>query len=211
MKTEILEVLRQTDSGALVKGDLDKAVEKTIDYMDELKKWNSQINLTAEKEATDILNRHFYESLQYGQALTVEGEAIDIGSGAGFPGIPLKILFPGLKITLVESQRKRASFLRAVVRRLELEETEVLHERAENLDRIYGKRFQYALFRAVTDLSPSLVLAAPLIIEGGWVITKKGLHEKASGLENLPIVREISIIGHSGVESKLMIFQKCFT
>ena len=213
MKKKILEVLREIEAGLLVKEDLNQAAEKTISYLKELRKWNRLVNLTAENNEASILEQHFYDSLQYAQAMVNEGETIDIGSGAGFPGIPLKILFPGLKITLLESQRKKANFLKSTLRILALQKVEVIHDRAENLkeDKVFQNRFQHALFRAVADQKPSLVMGAPLIKEGGKVITKKSMKEREIAFENLPLVQEIPIKSFSGAKSKLMVFKKCFT
>ena len=80
-------------------------------YLDLLVKWNQKINLTSEKAPKEILERHIFDSLQYARVLFLKDEIADIGSGAGFPGMPLKIIYPDLKITLIESQRKRCSFL----------------------------------------------------------------------------------------------------
>ena len=95
----------------------------------------------------------------------------------------------------------------------DLEEVEVIQDRAENLkgNTVFLNRFQNALFRAVTELRVSLVLAIPLLARGGRIITIKGLEEKPIGFEKLSLVKEIPLRGFSGKKSKLMVFQKCFT
>ena len=109
-----------------------KHIESQLNsYLDLLVKWNQKINLTSEKTPLEILHRHIFDSLQYARFVSPNEHVIDIGSGAGFPGIPLKILYPHLNLSLVESQRKRCSFLEAVVSNLGLLDTRVINERAE--------------------------------------------------------------------------------
>ena len=89
---------------------------KIQQYLELLVKWNYKFNLTAEKDPDSILKRHVFDSLQYSRVLRPYFRVMDIGSGAGFPGIPLKIIFPTLNLVLVESKRKRCSFMEAALR-----------------------------------------------------------------------------------------------
>lgn len=112
----------------------DKQVLQIQQYISILLLWNEKINLTAIRDPMDILYRHFCESMYAAATVPVEnGRLADVGSGGGFPGLPLKILSPNLRVFLVESNLKKATFLAEVVRELELTETQVLVRRYEEL------------------------------------------------------------------------------
>lgn len=218
MREWILKILREIEIDSPVMGDLGPMADQVICFIEELRKWNQKINLTSEKEEEFILKRHFYDSLHFAKALHEAGDTLDIGSGAGFPGIPLKIVFPKMSMVLVESQRKRANFLKHVVRKMEFKNIEVVQERAENLarEKVYQDNFDYVLFRAVSKLEICLELGAPYLREGGKIIVKKGLdaeipHKTISMNPALSLIKEIPIKSWFGVESKLMVFQKCST
>ena len=89
-------------------------------YIDLFCKWNKRINLSADMDPVTLVTRHVFDSLLYSRALDGRGEIVDVGSGAGFPGIPLKLVFPDYSFVLVEAQRKRVSFLQEVIRQLKL-------------------------------------------------------------------------------------------
>ena len=148
------------------------------DYAALLLQWNEQMNLTAVRTAEGIVRRHFLDSLSLVQ---VTGELagqrlVDVGSGAGFPGLPLKILFPTLKLTLVESVAKKARFLEAVVGELGLTDVTVLVERAEQVGQMAAHREQYdwAVARAVAELRVLLEYLLPLCRVGGRAVAMKG-------------------------------------
>jgi 16S rRNA (guanine527-N7)-methyltransferase len=106
-------------------------------YQQEILKWNAKTNLISEKSAQEVVSRHFLDSLTALQFIDNQrARIIDIGSGAGFPGIPLKIARPNLQLYLMESNRKKVSFLKHIIRLLNFSETVVLHERVENLIKI---------------------------------------------------------------------------
>jgi len=119
----------------------DQQLDSLAVYLELLVKWNSKLNLTAIRDPNEIVTRHFGESLFAARKLfpsgdstqTAIGTAIDVGSGAGFPGLPIKLWTPSLKMTLVESNQRKATFLREVIRALKLEDVSVATERAENL------------------------------------------------------------------------------
>lgn len=115
----------------------DAELQKISTYLDLLLRWNSKINLTAVRNPEEIVTRHFGESFFAAQEvfkLLRPSSAIDLGSGAGFPGLPFKILAPDLSLTLVESNNKKAAFLREVVRLLDLAEVNVVAARAEKVE-----------------------------------------------------------------------------
>jgi 16S rRNA (guanine527-N7)-methyltransferase len=138
-------------------------------YLDLLLRWNARVNLTAVRDPEQIVTRHFGESLFAGEVLQRnadfrrDGTLADVGSGAGFPGIPIKLLVPGLELTLIESQNKKATFLREIVRALELPRVNVFHGRAEQWD---GSADTVTL-RAVERFERALPVAAGLVREGG--------------------------------------------
>ena len=146
---------------------------KIQQYLELLVKWNYKFNLTAEKDPDSILKRHVFDSLQYSRALKPNFRVMDIGSGAGFPGIPLKIIFPTLNLVLVESKRKRCSFMEATLRELELDRSEVINVRAEDISSKKEGKFDAVIFRAVSGLRECLVLGERFIVPGGRLIVKK--------------------------------------
>ena len=130
-------------------------------YLDLLVKWNQKINLTSEKSSQDILLRHIFDSLQYAPVISPKDQIVDIGSGAGFPGIPLKIIYPELVATLIESQRKRCSFLETVIFELGLKATKVINDRAEKISP--ERLVEAVIFRGVSDIQSCLELAIPFL------------------------------------------------
>jgi 16S rRNA (guanine527-N7)-methyltransferase len=130
-------------------------------YLDLLLKWNAKISLTSVLDPKEIVRRHFGESLFAGERLLVGGAStlIDLGSGAGFPGLPIKILAPALQVTLIESQQKKVAFLREVIRGLALSGVSVEARRAEECP----LRSQIVTMRAVDKFEAALQVAASLV------------------------------------------------
>ncbi len=179
-------------------------------YLDLLVKWNHKINLTAEKDPENILKRHIFDSLQYCRALKPDFRAMDIGSGAGFPGIPLKIIFPEMPLVLVESQRKRCSFLETVIRELELDQAEVINARAEDIPAQQEGQFDAVIFRAVSGVEPCLALGERFLAPGGRLVLKKSPDETLPE-SSIPLKDEITITSYQGRVSSLLIYEKCST
>ena len=144
-------------------------------YYGELLAWNSKINLVSVKSDSDIIIKHFIDSLTllpYIRDNTCR--VIDIGSGAGFPGIPLKIAVNSLKVFLLESSRKKSSFLKHVIRRLNLTDAVVIHNRAELLmDEAYRGFFQIVTSRATSKLPEFLRMGASFLAPNGFLIAMK--------------------------------------
>ncbi|KAF0108928.1 MAG: 16S rRNA (guanine527-N7)-methyltransferase [Chloroflexi bacterium] len=159
-------------------------------YEHELIRWNQKFNLTAIREEESIRVKHFVDSLSCLVVMkNLHGErVIDIGTGAGFPGIPLKIARPGIKLTLVESVGKKASFCTHVVETLHLENVEVLTLRAEEVGRlpVHRERYDWALARAVAGLPILSEYLLPLLKIGGSMLAQKGesAHAEAQASEN---------------------------
>ncbi len=141
----------------------------------ELLTWNRKTNLTAVTDPTEMAVKHFLDSIA-GAPLIPEGATLlDIGSGGGFPGIPLKVAKPSLSCLLVEASRKKTSFLRHVVRTLKLEDISAMHVRAEDLakDARYRETFGVVACRALTELKTFFKMAAPLVSRGGFILAYK--------------------------------------
>jgi 16S rRNA (guanine527-N7)-methyltransferase len=153
-----------------------KAVEAFELYLKELLKWNQKINLTAIRSEKGIVLKHFLDSLSIFPYFPKSSSILDIGSGAGFPGIPLKIIQPTLAMTLIDSIRKKIDFQRHIIRMLGLKGIEAIHGRVQDngiLQSLAG-RFDVTLSRAFSDLRTFLVLSLPFLKEGGIVIAMKG-------------------------------------
>lgn len=152
-------------------------IRQFYEYYELLFRWNTFMNLTAITDFEEVVIKHFVDSLSIikeKNLLDVE-KLIDIGTGAGFPGIPLKIMFPQLKITLLDSLKKRVDFLNEVISHLELEQMEVIHGRAEDYAKPGKKREMYDLCvsRAVANLSTLSEYCLPYVKIGGEFISYK--------------------------------------
>ena len=164
------------------------------EYEHLLFQWNETHNLTAIKRE-DFYIRHILESLSLSQIDSFQNATTiaDIGSGAGFPGIPLKISHPEKDVFLIESVGKKAEFLRAVVSRLKLTGVEILEDRAEHLgrDEVYRGKFDIVTARAVAELPILVELAMPLLKQGGALLAFKGqsFHSELSSAAS--IIQEI--------------------
>lgn len=146
-------------------------------YQELLLEWNERMNLTAITDPVDIRNKHFLDSLTCVIPLDKStGKLIDIGTGAGFPGIPIKIAKPGLTVTLMDSLNKRVTFLNEVIRVLRLSGIEAVHGRAEECARKKEHReaYDYAFARAVAKLNVLSEYCLPFVKTGGLFISQKG-------------------------------------
>jgi 16S rRNA (guanine527-N7)-methyltransferase len=145
----------------------------------ELVDWNQRFNLTAITDWDGVLVRHFLDSLSCFKAMPRSGlsgaRVIDVGTGAGFPGLALKIVCPGMRLTLLEATRKKVTFLEHMVRVLDLE-VEVIHMRAEDLGRdpTHRERYDWALARAVAEMPTLVEYLLPLVRVGGAMLAQKG-------------------------------------
>jgi 16S rRNA (guanine527-N7)-methyltransferase len=157
-----------------------EAIEAFQVYMDELQKWSPRASLTSLRDCREIALGHFADSLA---ALLVseifslkEGRAIDVGTGAGFPGLPLRILRPGWSLCLLEATRKKSDFLRAVIAALELRSVEVMRARSEEAahERDYREGFDLAFSRALAGFPVVLELCLPFLKVGGYLVAHRG-------------------------------------
>lgn len=145
-------------------------------YKDLLLVWNEKINLTAITEEDDIILKHFIDSMTILKHIDENNSIVDVGTGAGFPGIPVKIANPSINVTLVDSLNKRLIFLEEVIKNLNLEKIKTVHSRAEEFgqNKIYREKFDIATSRAVANLSVLVEYLLPLVKVGGKCICMKG-------------------------------------
>lgn len=175
-------------------------------YYELLVEWNKVMNLTAITEYKEVVDKHFIDSLSIEKAvdLNIIEKVIDVGTGAGFPGIPLKIVYPHLKITLLDSLNKRINFLNVVISKLKLENIEAIHGRAEDIakDKKYREQFDISVSRAVANLSTLSEYSLPFVKVGGLFISYKA--EKADE-EIKKAEKAVSVLG--GKIEKIIKFQ----
>ena len=150
-------------------------LEKFYSYMSLLLEWNEKMNLTAITEPNEIILKHFIDSLTILNEINNNSKVVDVGTGAGFPGIPLSIANESLKITLVDSLNKRLIFLQEVIDKLELRNIEIIHSRAEDFgqNKKYRESFDIATSRAVANLSTLSEYLIPLVKINGKCICMK--------------------------------------
>lgn len=156
---------------------LDEKTAEAFDlYLKELLKWNQKINLTAIRTEKGIVLKHFLDSLSVFPYFSNISTLLDIGSGAGFPGIPLKMVEPSLEVTLIDSVRKKVDFQRHIIRKLGLKGIEAIHGRVQDkgILKSLGGQFDIIISRAFADLRTFLILSFPFLKEGGRVIAMKG-------------------------------------
>ncbi len=154
----------------------DSQAELFAVHATELLRWNQKINLTAIKDPFEVAVKHYIDSLAPAPAIPAGASLLDIGSGGGFPGIPLKILMPSLSVTLIDSSRKKTNFQKHVIRILGLKKIDAVHARAEEIaeEEAFANAFDIVVCRAFSSLDSFVTLALPLLAEQGTIIALKG-------------------------------------
>jgi 16S rRNA (guanine527-N7)-methyltransferase len=195
----------------------DRESDLFFTYLKELIEWNQKINLTAIRDAKGIVTRHFLDSLAVNGFLHGARSLLDIGSGAGFPGIPLKIVRPSLNVVLLDGVGKKVAFMRNVIRSLGLKGIKAVHGRVEDcsVTAQHSEAFDVVVSRAFARLSDFLTVADPYTKEGGLIIAVKGprggdeLEEGTAAPHHLRLekVEEITV-PFSGVASHYFLFRK---
>lgn len=149
-------------------------------YFELLKVWNEKINLTTIISESEVYNKHFFDSLLLSKKITLKDQTIcDVGTGAGFPGIVLKIFFPKLKLFLVEAVTKKCVFLKELVDVLQLKEVLIIDERVENISVKYREFFDIVTARAVAKLNVLLELCIPILkLEGYFIALKAEVNDE---------------------------------
>jgi 16S rRNA (guanine527-N7)-methyltransferase len=163
-----------------------RQIDAFMTFLIELKKWNRAYNLTSLRTDRDIIIKHFIDSLLYLKEIEGRGLKIaDAGTGAGFPGIPMKIIKPEIDMTLIESRRKKSLFLRHIVRRLNLDNIHVLNYRIEGLGKEYEKTFDVIVSRATFKIKDFINKAHHYVKDNGSLILSKGQEITAEETEGL--------------------------
>lgn len=154
----------------------EEQLDKFFKYMNLLLEWNEKINLTAITEPKEVILKHFIDSLTISKYIENNKTLADVGTGAGFPGIALKIYRSDLKITLVDSLNKRINFLNEVIKELDLKEIKTVHSRIEDFgkNKEYREKFDYTTARAVANLSVLSEYLIPIAKIDGKCICMKG-------------------------------------
>ena len=173
-------------------------IESFSRYLRVLSKWNKRINLTSLEDSQEIIIKHFLDSLSCFKVIKIHANidkisVIDVGTGAGFPSIPIKIVYPTLNLFLLETKRKKANFLAELVKELELKKVEIFKERAETLGKSsdYREKYDIAISRAVASLNILCEYCLPLVKIGGLFLAQKGRsykEELESGLKTVKLL-----------------------
>ena len=181
----------------------DKQIEQFMKYYDLLIEKNKVMNLTAITDLNEVMTKHFLDSVLISNVLDMSDfyTLVDVGTGAGFPGIPIKILFPHLKVTLIDSLNKRLKFLDDVISELELDGIETVHGRAEDLGNndLYREKYDLCVSRAVANLSTLSEYCIPFIAKNGKFISYKS---SISSEEIQNAKSAIKMLGGTVVEEK---------
>lgn len=195
----------------------DKQIEEFYNYMNLLLEWNKRINLTAITEPIEVILKHFVDSATIIKYIEDNKKIVDVGTGAGFPGIPLNIINSKASYTLVDSLNKRINFLNEVINSLQLNNINTIHSRIEDFGRNNKERFDIATSRAVASLNILLEYLLPLVKIGGICICMKGSNVKEE-IENASKALEILggkiekvekiILPDSDIERNIVIVKK---
>lgn len=165
-------------------------LDKLEKYYDLLVEWNEKINLTAIILKKDVYLKHFYDSLTINKIINLNkiDTLCDLGTGAGFPGIVLKIFFPQLKLTLVDALNKRIKFLEIVVNELSLDNVTLVHARAEEYGKENRECFDVVTARALSSFPILLEYGIPLLKINGHLIAMRGLNDSDEGINALNVL-----------------------
>ena len=178
----------------------DRQTEQFMLYLDRLKYWNRKINLTALTDDHDIVVKHFLDSLTPAEMIGKKAKLLDIGSGGGFPGVPLKIALPDLDVTLIESSGKKVSFLKDLIRKLKLRNIRAVPSRAEDAGNgLVRHSYDIVITRAVGSIERVLKLSLPYVKSEGRIILMRGALDEQ---------QEDKYLEHAGVK---LIYEKELT
>ena len=164
----------------------DTMLEQLDNYYQILVSENSKYNLTAITDKEAVYLKHFYDSLTLSKIIDLNNQSLcDIGTGAGFPGMVLKIVFPNLNVTLVDATEKKCNFLRMVIDKLQLKDIEVINARAEEYSKSIREKYDIVTSRAVAPLKHLLEYSVPLVkVNGSYIAMKSDLTKELEGINN---------------------------
>ena len=168
----------------------DEKLQKLEKYYELLILWNEKMNLTAITEKKLVYLKHFYDSLTLAKVINLNeiDSLCDIGTGAGFPGIVLKIFYPSIKLTLVDALNKRVIFLNEVIKELKLDSVETIHGRAEEYAKNAREKFDVVTARAVSSFNVLLEYSIPLVKEGKYFIAMRGSDDTLNSSKALELL-----------------------
>ncbi len=159
----------------------EKQIAQFNDYAAFLVEYNEKINLTAITDYKGILEKHFYDSLLMSFGMECKGTLVDVGTGAGFPGVVMKIACPELKVLLIEPIKKRCVFLEELINRLGLKDIEVINDRGEEYALKHREEYDFVTARAVTNLNNLIEICGAMVKLNGYFVALRG----SSGIEEL--------------------------
>lgn len=164
----------------------DTMLDQLDNYYQILVSENSKYNLTAITDKEAVYLKHFYDSLTLSKIIDLNNQSLcDIGTGAGFPGMVLKIVFPNLQVTLVDATEKKCNFLRIVIDKLQLKDIEVINARAEEYSKTTREKYDIVTSRAVAPLKHLLEYSVPLVkVNGSYIAMKSDLTKELEGINN---------------------------
>lgn len=195
-----------------------KNTKQFYEYMKLLLCWNEKINVTAIKDEKEFIVKHFVDSLSISEFVGDNKRIIDVGTGGGFPGIPLKLFYDNLEVTLIDSVNKKITVLNDIIKNMKLKNIEALHSRAEDLARNkeYREKFDIATSRAVSNMSTLVEYLIPFVKINGYIICMKGpdyeeelnLSKKAIEILGGKIEKIEKIIINNEIERNIIIIKK---
>ncbi len=193
----------------------DEQINSIFIHLTELKKWNQKINLTAIKDEKDIIIKHLLDSFSFIKGFSPAPglRLLDMGSGAGFPAIPIKIVHPELSIIMVESVKKKASFLRHIIRTLKLTECEVLDSRTEEISGPLLSACDIVTARAFSKIKAAITAGVPFLRPGGLLVLSRGpeetINEKDFAGAEVSMEKKIDFtLPHSEYRRAIWVFRK---
>ena len=188
LSNEAIRALLEPYVAGLGTGLPDPLIGQVSEYLDLLIRWNARVSLTAIRRPEEMVQRHFGESfftgIQLAARLPEGAELLDYGSGPGFPGLPIQMLLPGVRVMVAESQARKVAFLREVIRTLGLA-AEVWPRRVEEMPS--ERRFDAVTMRAVERMAATIDEAGTRVREGGWIAALVGSDIEIDGAEELLI------------------------
>ena len=160
----------------LNQNNIDKSinVNKFYEYMKLLLEWNKKINLTSITDEQEFIIKHFIDSLTVSRYIVDKSKLIDVGTGAGFPGLPLKLFYVELDVTLIDSVNKKVNVINEIIEKLRLTNIEAIHIRAEDFAKYNREKYDFAVSRAVANMSTLVEYLIPFVKIGGKIICMKG-------------------------------------
>ena len=195
----------------------DEVIKMFFDYMNGIISWNDKINVTAIIEPKEFIIKHFVDSITINEIINNEGKLLDVGTGAGFPGIPIKLLNNKLSVTLIDSVNKKLNVIRDVTKDMNIDNLEIIHSRAEDLarDNNYREKYDYVTTRAVSNLSTILEYMVPFLKVNGIAICMKGpnfkeeIDDSTNTFKVLGIsLKEVKKYVFEGQERNVLIIEK---